>query len=194
MKRIKITGVIVLALLLLTPFGAFSASLNGTYVVYNFDSGFHGGDPNGGWGANDEQCIMRTEVTFDGAGVVTSSYNEYGQNREIAEVDINQSSGEDRDWVRSNKFITTAFTDSGTETGTYTVSDDGTFELIFSVGEGETETITGTVSEDGNTVVLGYSEFEGDNQYCSFGIGMGVKKGNTRTLPTSIYLLLLTDD
>lgn len=173
MKKIKITGVIVLALLLLTPFLASSASLttlSGTYIIHDFDSTFQGYDSNGGWGSTDEHSVMRAVVTFDGAGGVTSSFNEDTLKRAITEVYVDENP------VLSNKFITTHSTESGTITGTYTVLDDGTFTLIFPVGEGETDTITGTVSEDGSTAIFGYSEFHNSDKWGSSGIGVGVKK------------------
>jgi len=153
------------------------ASLDGTYVIYDFDSGFHRDDPNGGWGASDEQSLMKATVTFDGKGTVTSSFNESILNREITEVELNLGS----DLVRSNKFITTQSTDSGTVIGTYTVLGDGTFTLTFDVGDGETDTITGTASEDGNTAIFGYSEFSDSDMWGSAGIGVGVKSGGMFT-------------
>jgi len=187
MRKIKIAGVIVLAILLLIPFLASSASagsgftlasLDGTYIIYDFDSAFHHNDPNEGWGASDEQSLMKATVTFNGAGNVTSSFNESTLNREITEVDVNI----DSDLVKSNKFITTQSSDIGTVDGTYLISDDGTFTLTFDLGNGETDTITGTASEDGNTAIFGYSEFSDSNMWGSVGIGVGVKKGSGFTL------------
>jgi len=155
--------------------GFTNASLSGLYTVGEFEAGFHGGDA-GAWGANDEQFLVKTEITFDGAGNFTANLEDEGQNRWIYETDIDRSSAEDQDWVRSNRFSTTSSYDSGPESGTYTVSSDGTVQLTVT-DEEETETITGILSEDGKTILLGFTEFDDVNRHCSMGIGVGVKRG-----------------
>ena len=139
------------------------ASLNGVYMIHDFNSGFHGGDPDA-WGSVDGQWIMKEEVIFDGAGNFTSAISsDYGLKRQITQY----ADG-------SNKFITTQSNEPGNDTGTYTVTSDGTLTMTF-VAEGVTN--TGTISEDGKTIIFSEFEFEDVNQSCSSGIGVGVKKG-----------------
>ncbi|MBW1701615.1 MAG: hypothetical protein JRJ50_05740 [Deltaproteobacteria bacterium] len=142
------------------------SSLNGTFISGEFESGFLGGDP-GNWGANDEVILYRTETTFDGVGHFTMTTYEYKFVRNIGESGT----------TPSNKFETTYTEESGvTDSGAYTVSPDGEVTMNFVGGDGDTG--TGYLSEDGRTLVFGWSEFEGVNQYCAMGIGVGIKRGS----------------
>ncbi len=143
--------------------GFTETSLNGTYVISEFESGFHGGVEDY-WGSTDEQYWIKTEITFNGTGGFTLSGHEYKINREIGETGS----------PPSNQFTTTDNDQSISDFGTYTVSGDGVVTLNFNSGD----TGTAYVGEGGKTVIFGWVEFDNDDRNCCMGFGMGVKRGS----------------
>jgi hypothetical protein len=143
------------------------SSLSGTFIFGEFESGFHGGDINGGWGANDDVILLRTEATFDGAGNFSMTNYQYEFVRNIGETGS----------PPNNRFQT-IYSDNesnpDTDSGTYTVSPDGEVTMNFVGGD----TDTGYLSEDGRTLVFGWSEFDDGNKYCEMGLSVGIKRGN----------------
>ena len=163
----------------------FSSSFpdNTAYTIHEFESGFHGGDT-GAWGVNDELFIVKEIFTFMTNGTFTGSYSNDDQlNRHIGD-----------DLSGNNTFLTTYTPDSGTGSGTYAITADGTISLTFDPGTPDEETITGTLSENGQTVIFMDSEYNDNEKWSSFGFGVGVKSivVNNGALP-SILLLLLSD-
>ena len=148
--------------------GHNNSSLDGTYVMHIFHSGFQGVGT-GGWGANDEIRSDRIEFIFDGAGNFTSSFTEDQINRELSEQPLVYQPG---DYVFENTYNTTNSTDSGTDFGTYSVASDGTTTVTFSDGSGG----TAILSSDGNTFVFSEAEFEDSEYWGSVSFGVGVKK------------------
>jgi hypothetical protein len=189
-KELLIIG---LAFLLILVFGVFAQSSwaafdryfpdNTVYEVNEFESGFHGGDA-GAWGANDQLFIVKETYTFMSNGDFTASYaNDDGLNRFI---------GDDQDG--NNTFSTTYSHESGTDSGTYSISSDGEVTITFDPGGEDEETFTGTLSEDGQTVIFAYGEYSDSNRYSTFGIGVGVKKSvDEKGDLSSLFLLLLGD-
>jgi hypothetical protein len=138
---------------------------NTTYVINEFESGFSGGTP-GAWGANDELYIVKASFTFMADGTFAGTYsNDDKLNRFI-----------DDDGQGGNIFTTTFTADSGSLDGTYRISSDGVITITFAGGD--SDIITGVLSADGQTVILGYSEYDDSQSEASFGIGVGVKKGS----------------
>jgi len=175
---------IILALTL-SLFSAYKAQGNpppliGTYVIREFSGSFHGWDPNGGWGSNDEWNLGNILVTFDGAGNFTATSSENGVQRQIGEV----SSGSGEDYVLSNKFTTTPISYSDpAESGTYDIAEDGRFTLYFQDDDGP-GSVSGWVTPDGQTVVFGEGEYESAKFWARVSLGVGVKKGTA--MPSSI--------
>ena len=153
---------------------------NTTYLVNEFESGFHGGVP-GAWGANDQLFVVKTTLSFMSNGTFTGTFsNDDSLNRFIG-----------ADGSGGNTFTTTYDPDSGSDSGTYTVSSDGVVTLTFTGPE--SEVITGMLSADGQTIIFGYREYEDNNSYGSFGIGVGVKRPAQEIAFPSTGLLLLLD-
>jgi hypothetical protein len=145
----------------------FSSTLpdNTTYFINEFENGFHGGSP-GAWGANDQLYIVEETITFMADGTFTGTHpQDDGLNRLIG-----------TDGQGGNTFTTTFSQDPGPDSGTYSVTTDGVVTVNFA-GE-DADQITGVLSADGQTVILGYSEYDDSESYSSFGIGVGVKKGS----------------
>jgi len=138
---------------------------NTTYLIHEFESGFHGGSP-GAWGASDELFIVNETITFMADGTFSGTHTkDDGLNRLIG-----------ADGSGGNTFLTTSSQNPGPDSGTYSVATDGVVTLTFT-GE-DADVITGILSADGQTVILGYSEYDNDQSYASFGIGVGVKRGS----------------
>ena len=156
---------------------------NTVYVINEFESGFHGVDSSGGagWGANDQLFIVKAIFTFMANGDFTGTYSNDDR--------LTRFIGDDGEG--GNTFTTTFEGDSGSLSGTYTISSDGvvTITIIFA-GE-DPDIITGVLSADGQTVIFGYSEYDDSQSEASFGIGVGVKRAVTqKPILTPIFLLL----
>jgi len=152
---------------------------NTVYVIHEFESGFHGEDPSGGWGANDQLFAVKETITFmaDGTFTATTDYDD-GVNRWIKD-----------DLSGNNAFETTLTQEPGSGSGTYTVTADGVVTVTFTGDDGDQ--ISGILSADGQTVIFGYSEFDNTEKSASLGIGVGVKRAATqKSILTAIYLLL----
>ena len=156
---------------------------NTVYEVHSFEHGFHGGDA-GAWGANDQLFLLKERFTFMSDGTFTSNLiSDEGLNRFIGE---NQSG--------NNTFLTTYTLESDTESGTYSISSDGTVTVTFDPGGEDEETGAGVLSEDGSTFIFSYSEYNDSERYGSFGIGVGIKKVFKKKSNLSGLLPLLLED
>jgi hypothetical protein len=148
--------------------GFNNSSLSGTYVMHIFNSGFQGVGT-GGWGTNDEIRSEELELIFDGAGNVTASFTEGQIERELSEQPLLYLGS----WVFENTYNTTYSIDSDTDSGTYTVTNDGTITITLSDGGG-----TAMLSADGNTFIFSEAEFEVSEHWGSVSFGVGVKQGS----------------
>jgi len=153
---------------------------NTTYLINEFESGFHGGSP-GAWGANDELYIIEQSITFKTDGTFTGTLaTDDGLNRLIG-----------ADGQGGNTFTTTYSQDPGSDSGTYSISADGVVTVNLA-GEDE-EQISAVLSADGQTIIFGYSEYDDSESYASFGIGVGVKRAATQKLEPAVIFLLLDE-
>jgi hypothetical protein len=147
-----------------------NTSLNGTYVIHDFQSAFGGVDANGGWGVSDSVGFSRTEVTFNGAGGWSGKSTNYELERQISEIVKNMGG----DQALSDKFnVLVPTPDSETISGKYMVNRDGTGNITHDEG---TEPLF--VSADGSIVLLGKREYYSANHYAWLSMGLGVKKGS----------------
>ncbi len=137
------------------------------YEIHEFESGFHGG-AEGAWGANDQVLIMKETFTFMSDGTFTGSCTK--------EDELNRQIGDDSEG--NNTFSTTFTSGSGTESGIYSISSDGTITITFDPGTPDEESGAGILSEDGQTFIFVNSEFSDSEKWGSLCIGMGVKKGS----------------
>jgi len=153
--------------------------LQGTFVVYEYESGFHGGEAGGAWGMNDEQFMMQSVISFDGSGECTIlSLDEYRQNRELIDGQKNLFPGgddTDDDYALANQHTTTCSltTEPSGETKTYSLSSTGTITINYDDGP-----MYGVLSADTNVLILSESECSDNDKYCSMVLGVGVKKGS----------------
>lgn len=136
---------------------------NTVYIIYEFEHGFHGPDPYGGWGANDQMFAVSETITFMANGSFSATINyDDGVTRNIGD-DVATT---------NNMFTTTLDEDSGGGSGTYTVSADGVVTINYS-GD---DSLSGVLSADGQTIIFGYNDFDDSSKSSSFGIGVGVKR------------------
>ena len=156
---------------------------NTVYEIHEFESGFHGGDE-GAWGVNDQLFIVKETFTFMSNGTFTGNCTK--------DDELNRQIGDDQNG--NNTFSTTFTPSTGTGSGTYSVSSDGTVTVTFDPGTPDEETITVVLSEDGQTVIFANSEFNNSEKWSSFGIGVGVKKLFVKNCALSSVLLLLLGD
>ena len=163
------TGLIAIASTILlifpAPASAFDSSFpdNTVYTIYEFESGFHGPDPYGGWGANDQLFAVKETLTFMADGSFSATIN--------FDDEVTRNIGDDVA-TGNNKFTTTLNEDSGSGSGTYTVSADGVVTINY---DGD-DSLSGALSADGQTIIFGYNDFDDGSKYSSFGIGIGVKR------------------
>ena len=89
-----------------------------------------------------------------------------------------------------NTFTTTYDPDSGSDSGTYTISSDGVVTLSFAGPD--PEVISGVLGENGQTIIFGFSDYDDSDSYGSFGIGVGVKRAAMQSFmsPGASFLLL----
>jgi hypothetical protein len=147
-----------------------NTSLKGTYVIHDLQSAFGGVDPNGGWGVSDSAAFSSTEVTFDGNGTWSGTSTSNELERQMTQ--ITKDIGGDE--VLSNKFNVLAPTPSSeANSGTYTVSGDGTGTVTHSEG---TEPFF--VSADGSVILMGNRNYNSANHYAWVSMSVGVKKGS----------------
>lgn len=160
---------------------------NTTYLVQEFESGFHGGllgESPGAWGSSDQLSVIQETFIFMADGTFTGNFS----------IDDSLTRTIDDDGSGGNTFTTTIVQDSGSDSGTYTVADDGTVSLTFTGPD--PEEISVGLSENGQVITFGYSEYENENQYGSFGVGIGIKRPDEENTATqqsilaAIFLLL----
>ncbi len=144
-----------------------TSRISGTYTVFEYERGFSGGT-DASWGNTTSQLITKSLVTFNPDGTCTSSWTTLSeQHRTITE---DTQSGD-------NIFTTTQKTDTGTDTGTYFVSSDGTVTLVF-VEDGVPESNVAHIGNNGNTIIFGEKECDQTNHKCNVHMGIGVKQGS----------------
>jgi hypothetical protein len=141
---------------------------NTVYDVGEFESGFQGGM--GGPWSDDKLYIFKARLTFMLNGDVTLNIaNDDSLTRSIGDNDIGL-----------NTFVTTYFQEeTGTETGTYSISSDGTVTINLQEDD-EVFVLTGVLSEEGQTFMFTFSEYNDteNEMYASLGLGVGVRKGS----------------
>ena len=164
-----------------TSWALDNSSLNGTYVVYLIENAL--------WGANDGLLFSRGEITFNGNGGYTDTFNDENLERDRSEDLENLGSAENPDHILRYNYSTTYSSSPSTEAGTYSVQSDGTVTLFFT-DEGQPTTETGFVSADGNTVLFGGIEYEG-GQSAYTALIVGVKAAKKKGVPW--LMLLITE-
>lgn len=158
-------------------------TISGTYVVHEFGGAFGGGDPNGGWGSNDERSLGKIVITFnnDINRTFSVSSTDFSISRYMGEVSINRGNAQNPDQVMSNKFTTTSGNEGGAVNGTYTITPDGQFTLNF-MEDGQPASVSGWVSENGQSVIFGQWQYDAANFWGWVSLGVGFKKGSALSL------------
>jgi hypothetical protein len=146
------------------PNGYFTGTT--VFATGEFESGFHGpdGTDTGGWGVNNQLFIVKETFKFMSDGTFTAVYSN--------DDSLNRFIGDDPE-TGYNTFTTTYTPSEGTDSGTYSISSDGTVIVTFDSEPDDEDEITGILSEDGKTVIFAYSD--SGSMYGSMGIGVGVK-------------------
>ncbi len=158
------------------PTGVVLGDITSTFIVYTFQHQFSGG-PNApdSFGQTMSIAVDRSEFSFDGVGGVSESFVTAGFQRAFSEVVTDHSSGGDEDTRSTTTFDTDALvTDSGTDSGSYSVSTTGLVTL--NVGS---DVFQAQLGADGQTAAIGLTDFDGSSQYYGLTLfGFGVKQGS----------------
>ena len=171
--------------------GFTEASLKGDYVVGMYDIRIHGEAPpsQGNFGVNDLMMVQRIRVTFDGAGHVKLASEEGEVNRELLDYTGDTSVTGMADQVTYNRYYTTGSEEDSLETGTYSVTDDGTLTLTINVPGGDPDTGTGLVSADGQAILIREIDSDGTT-FVNGSVGFGAKVAKQNTSLPALPLLL----
>lgn len=170
--------ILVFGVFISPSWAAFDSTFpdNTVFTAHSFESGFQGDISNGPW-STEQMYIVKDQFTFMADGTFTTNL--------ITDDELTRSIGDDQQG--GNTFSVSYASETGTESGTYSISPDGTVTMTFT---GEEDSATGVLSEDGQTFIISFSEYSENDGYGVFGIGMGVKRGSgfESTLPdNTIY-------
>ncbi len=140
--------------------GMSTASLNGTYNMVSYDSHL--------WTGGQNHYANNVTLTFNGSGSCSYSYTN-GQDFDVALPFPN--------WVEADP-------DAESGSCTYSVSPTGEVQMIFPDGGG-----SGWLSPDGNVIISGEADSDGNEAATSFGVAVKTGSGkSTASLNGSFYL------
>jgi hypothetical protein len=166
------------------------ADLKGTYVVGIYGIEFNGTTTRGNFGVNDLMSLERKLVTFDGAGHIKIVGDGHEVFRSLQDYAGAPGATLMTDYVWYNRYSTVNHDYQGAETGTYSVTDDGTVTLTINQDGGGTESVQAYLSADGKAILV--TEVVTDYStrvYGEFGFGAKVVD-QTIALPALPLLLL----